>query len=185
MWSIPKWCCDKESARQCRRSRRLGFGPWVRKIPWRRKWQPTPVVLPGKSRGQRSLAGCSPGSQRVGQDWAMENWAPCSATLALLVRNHTHIHIWNRLTVAYRKGTVWNHVLKHPAVSQGQQPGGRGSLNNRNSPSTAHRRQSEPGVSTNTLPNSIPLLTQVPPFFLSQPALPVQALCSPDLRVMN
>ena len=31
--------------------------PWVRKIPWRRKWQPTPVFLPGKSHGQRSLAG--------------------------------------------------------------------------------------------------------------------------------
>ena len=32
-----------------------GFDPWVRKIPWRRKWQPTPVLLPGKSHGQRSL----------------------------------------------------------------------------------------------------------------------------------
>ena len=31
--------------------------PWVRKIPWRRKWQPTPVLLPGKSHGQRSLVG--------------------------------------------------------------------------------------------------------------------------------
>ena len=37
-----------------------GFDPWVRKIPWRRKWQPTPVFLPGKSQGQRSLAGYSP-----------------------------------------------------------------------------------------------------------------------------
>ena len=42
---------------QCRRP---GFNPWVRKIPWRRKWQPTPVFLPGKSHGQRSLAGYSP-----------------------------------------------------------------------------------------------------------------------------
>ena len=33
--------------------------PWVGKIPWRRKWQPTPVFLPGKSHGQRSLEGCS------------------------------------------------------------------------------------------------------------------------------
>ena len=37
-----------------------GFDPWVGKIPWRRKWQPTPVFLPGKSHGQRSLAGYSP-----------------------------------------------------------------------------------------------------------------------------
>ena len=38
----------------------LGFDPWVRKIPWRRKWQPTPVFLPGKSHGQRNLVGYSP-----------------------------------------------------------------------------------------------------------------------------
>ena len=37
----------------------LGFDPWVRKIPWRRKWQPTWVLLPGKSHGQRSLVGYS------------------------------------------------------------------------------------------------------------------------------
>ena len=36
--------------------RRCGFHPWV---PWRKKWQPTPVFLPGKSHGQRSLAGYS------------------------------------------------------------------------------------------------------------------------------
>ena len=42
---------------QCRRP---GFDPWVRKIPWRRKWQPTPVLLPGKSYGRRSLVGYSP-----------------------------------------------------------------------------------------------------------------------------
>ena len=34
--------------------------PWLRKIPWRRKWQPTPVILPGKSHGQRSLVDYSP-----------------------------------------------------------------------------------------------------------------------------
>ena len=41
------------------RCRRRGFDPWVQKIPWRRKWQPTPVFLPGKSQGRRSLAGYS------------------------------------------------------------------------------------------------------------------------------
>ena len=45
--------------------RRCGFDPWVGKIPWRRKWQPTPVFLPGKSHEQRSLAGYSPWSCRV------------------------------------------------------------------------------------------------------------------------
>ena len=42
---------------QCRR---CGFDPWVRKIPWRKKWQLDPVFLPGKSHGQMSLAGNSP-----------------------------------------------------------------------------------------------------------------------------
>ena len=36
---------------QCRRLKRLGFDPWVGKIPWRRAWQPTPVFLPGESHG--------------------------------------------------------------------------------------------------------------------------------------
>ena len=40
--------------------REIGFNPWVGKIPWRRKWQPTPVLLPGKSHGWRSLVGYSP-----------------------------------------------------------------------------------------------------------------------------
>ena len=41
---------------QCRR---LGFDPWVGMIPWRRKWQPTLLLLPGKSHGRRSLVGYS------------------------------------------------------------------------------------------------------------------------------
>ena len=54
--------------RICLQSRRPRFDSWVRKIPWRRKWQPTPVLLPGESHGQRSLAGYSPWVTRVGQD---------------------------------------------------------------------------------------------------------------------
>ena len=57
------WLSNKESACQCRR---FGFDPWVGKISWRRKWQPTWVFLPGKFHGQRSLAGYSPqGCKRV------------------------------------------------------------------------------------------------------------------------
>ena len=44
---------------QCTRHRRLGFDSWVEKIPLRRKWQPTPVFLPGESHGQRSWVGYS------------------------------------------------------------------------------------------------------------------------------
>ena len=48
----------KEFACQSRQHRRCGFDPWVRKIPWRREWQPTSVLLPGVVHGQRSLVGC-------------------------------------------------------------------------------------------------------------------------------
>ena len=41
-----------------------GFNLWVRKIPWRKKWLPTPVFLPGESHGQRSLVGYSPWSHK-------------------------------------------------------------------------------------------------------------------------
>ena len=53
----------------CLQCRRHGFHPWVGKIPWRRQWQPTPVILPGKFHGWRSLVG-SMGSQRVRHNWA-------------------------------------------------------------------------------------------------------------------
>ena len=54
---LPRWLSGNESACQCRR---CVFDPWVGKIPWRRTWLPTPVFLPGKVRGQRSLAGYRP-----------------------------------------------------------------------------------------------------------------------------
>ena len=57
---FPRWLSVKEAACQCRRHRRCGFSPWVGKIPWKRKWQPTPVFFPGEFHGQRSLVGYSP-----------------------------------------------------------------------------------------------------------------------------
>ena len=57
---LPGGASGKEPTCQCRRCKRCGFDPWVRKIPWRRKWQPTPVFLSGKSHGQRSLVGHGP-----------------------------------------------------------------------------------------------------------------------------
>ena len=64
---------------QCRRH---GFYPWVGKIPWRRKWQRTPVFLPGESHGQRSLTDYSPWGPRVGHDLA---------TKALFPSKHKHV----------------------------------------------------------------------------------------------
>ena len=60
IWGFPGGASGKESACQCGRCKRHEFNHWVRKIPWRRAWQPTPVFLPRESHGQRSLAGYSP-----------------------------------------------------------------------------------------------------------------------------
>ena len=54
---FPGGASDKEPACQCRRHKRRGFDSWVRKVLWRKAWQPTPVFLPGESHGQRSLVG--------------------------------------------------------------------------------------------------------------------------------
>ena len=67
---FPGGAGGKELACQWRSSKRCGFNSWVRKIPWQRAWQPTPVVLPGESHGQRSLVGYSPWGHRVGHDWS-------------------------------------------------------------------------------------------------------------------
>ena len=73
---------SKEPACQFRRCERHRFNPWVRKIPWRRKWQPTPVFMPEESHGQRSLAGYSLGLQR----WALTNLSPISLRKSVKVK---------------------------------------------------------------------------------------------------
>ena len=65
---LPRLFSCEESVCQCRKWR---YCPLVGKIPCRRKWQPSPVFLPGESHGQKSLAGCSPwGHKRVKHDLA-------------------------------------------------------------------------------------------------------------------
>ena len=67
---FPGGANSKKPACQCRRQKRCEFHSRVRKIPWRRTWQLTPVFLSGESHGQRSLAGYSPWGCRVGHDWS-------------------------------------------------------------------------------------------------------------------
>ena len=68
VYTFPGASRGKEApAYQSRRGKRCGFNPWVGKIPWKRKWQPTPIFLPREFHGQSSLGGyIQPmGSQRV------------------------------------------------------------------------------------------------------------------------
>ena len=79
---FPGGTSGKEPACQCRRHKRPRFHPWVRRIPWRRAWQPTLVFLPEESQGQRSLAGYS---QRVAKSWTQLTWHTSSTLLLLLL----------------------------------------------------------------------------------------------------
>ena len=80
---FPGWLSGKEPTCQCRRQ---GFNPWVRKIPWRRKWQPIPVFLPGKSQGQKGLVGYSPwGPKRVGHNLETKTTTYIKLTLKLFL----------------------------------------------------------------------------------------------------
>ena len=71
---------------QCRRHKKCGFSPWVRKIAWSRKWQPTPVSWLGKFHGQKSLAGYSP-------------WGLKESDMTWRVRAHTCIHTHRGLKI--------------------------------------------------------------------------------------
>ena len=78
----------EESACQCSFCKRCGFEPWVRKIPWSKKWQPTPLFLPKKSHGERKLAGYSPWgcktlntTERLSIYTLKQDWAICSSQL--------------------------------------------------------------------------------------------------------
>ena len=99
---LPWWPTSKEPTYQCRRH---GFSPWVEKIPWRRKWQPTPVFLPGKPHGQRSLAGQSRGSQKSRTrlsnqttTWLISTFKKWVAdTRVLLTSFHLHSLFWQMM----------------------------------------------------------------------------------------
>ena len=60
IWGFPGGTSGKEPACPCRRHKKCDFDPWVKKIPWRRAWQPIPVFFPGESHRQKNLVGYSP-----------------------------------------------------------------------------------------------------------------------------
>ena len=82
---------------QCRRCKSHRFYAWVWKIPWRRKWQPTPIFLPGESHGQRSLVG-SQGcreSDRTGR----------------ITHTHTHTHTHTLIWLIWKICKEVSHLL--------------------------------------------------------------------------
>ena len=89
--------------------------PWVKKIPWRRKWQPTPVFLPGQSHGQRSLVGYSPRgamSRTRLSDFIFIWWAAPAPLLASLAPGG-QVCVWQTPKVTAKgqgdKNRHWHH----------------------------------------------------------------------------
>ena len=101
-WFVREWkevASGRESNCQCRS---CGFNPWVGKIPWRRKWQPSPVFLPGESHEQRSLAGYSPwGHKQI----ALSQWALTHAQKK--INSFQMLNCWATVLVTMK--TVWVH----------------------------------------------------------------------------
>ena len=86
---LPGSSSGKEPTCQCRRCKRHSFNPRVRKTPWRKAWQPTPVFLSGEAHGQRSLVGCSP--------WALAELDATEATLHACM----HAHVFSSSCVLF------------------------------------------------------------------------------------
>ena len=80
---LPCGSAGKEPACQCRRRKRCRFNPWVGKIPWSTKWQPAPAFLPGKSHGQRNLAGYRPWDHKGSDTTAHAHIRPFKRKISL------------------------------------------------------------------------------------------------------
>ena len=88
--SLPWWLRQRRICLQCRRPR---FDPRVRKIPWRKEWQLTPVFLPGESHRQESLMG-SIRSQRVRHDWVTNTLTSTHSLLWVSGKRHMYFFFY-------------------------------------------------------------------------------------------
>ena len=110
------WLSGKEFS--CQR-RSPGLDPWVGKIPQRRKWQPTPVFLPGKSHGQ-SLTGYSPRCHRVGHDWVTKlSWVIMGNKTDTVPALMGFTSCWRRKDNT-ELHTVWNGDIRERKVEPGK-----------------------------------------------------------------
>ena len=103
-----RWHSGKESSCQCRRHRSCGFNLWVRKIPWRRKRQPTPVFFLAKSNRQRNRAGYSPGGCKTSDstEWLNNKGPKTKRQIYHQIQSHGRLpFVWQ---------TIWQH--HHPSA---------------------------------------------------------------------
>ena len=94
--------CDligKESACKCNRHKRHAFDPWISKIPWSRKWQPTPVFWPGEFHRQRSLEG-----------YILWGHKELGATEEVNTYIHTHTHMNRHISLQNNRSSIMRGV---------------------------------------------------------------------------
>ena len=115
IWWHYQLLSGKKSACQYRRNWRCSVNPWVGKTPCRRKWQPTPVFLSGKSHGQKILAGYSPwGLIRVEHNLATNQQCKYMEHFICMYLKHL---IKGPLSVWY-SGEGWLHLAFKPELDQ-------------------------------------------------------------------
>ena len=115
---LPWWLRRQSICLQCGRPE---FDPWVGKIPWRRKWQPTPVLLPRKSHGWRNLVQATVHGVAKSQTWLSDftylltyglvHW--CQWYL-FLISLDTETHLQTLPNVPFRANYSWWKWLQHP-----------------------------------------------------------------------
>ena len=98
---FPGGASGKEPACQCRRPKREGFDPWVRKIPWRRAWPSTPVFLPGESPWTEEPGGL----QSVGLHRVRHDWSDLACT-----RGRVRDLLTEKMTMAMHLLELWNFL---------------------------------------------------------------------------
>ena len=106
---LPRWLKGKESTCQCWSHRRHWFDPWVGKIPWRRKWQPTPVFLPGEITWTEEPGGL----QRIRHDWVHAHASFGGLYLIDLIIRDKAGGLWMRDESCYNSvlSCHWNFIL--------------------------------------------------------------------------
>ena len=109
MQMTPSFPGSSDGKRICLQCRRPGFDSWVKKIPWRRKWQSTPVLLPGKSHGWRSLVDYSPWGRRESDT---TEWLHFRFHLACkLIKQGNNIQLWHTPFSIWKQSVVPCPVL--------------------------------------------------------------------------
>ena len=106
--AFPGGASGKEPTCQCR-SERCGFDPWVGKIPWRRAWQPTPVLLSRESHRQRSLVGYSPWGRKESDMTEKTQYEVCNTCSLVFHATFKKVKITLRSPVMKDPGPMLEH----------------------------------------------------------------------------